>query len=74
MSYELKPCCISYATSRSAGLAAVLVTVFTHTHDPLYNAVHYNRDFETLQFEDGSQNRIDNIENDHIWTFFNIIC
>ena len=43
------------------------------TRQPLYNTVRYNTVLDITRFKDGSQKCIDYIENDHKWSFFNII-
>ena len=44
-----------------------------YTLQPLYNTVRYNTVLDITQSKDGSQKCIDYIENDHKWSFFNII-
>ena len=43
------------------------------TLQPLYNTVGYKTVLDITQFKVGSQKCIDYIENDHKWSFFNII-
>ena len=62
--------------SVNENLPKILMLYGAGTHctvQPFYNTVRYNMVLDITRFKDGSQKYIDYIENDHKWSFFNII-
>ena len=56
----------------SSVIGLYLDRLFT-TLQPLYNTVRYNTVLDITRVKDGSQNCIDILINEHLWSFFNMI-
>ena len=68
---SMRVICVKFQLKKKSSLSSSVS--YTYTLQPLYNMVRYNTVLDLTRFKDGFQKCIDYIENDHKWSFFNII-